>query len=639
MTHSLWNPCKLIRCGGLCILGVVLALMPSVVLAQAFLDDDPAQWAREVVVEYTVSLHRAKSQMVDISMRLPNPDGTPIELHLPTWRPGKYLILDPAGTIVSITAFDNDGQPLAIQKTGKSTWRVETYLAGDVVIAYSLYANSLGDRTRHADDTHAFLSGSSVFLYTDRLRHKPLRVVVTAPEGWQVATGLAADPGTPNAWLAPDYDVLVDSPLEIGEHELIGFAVDGVPHDIVIWGPVEPDAERLAADFAAIVRVQRDVFEGPGGALPYQRYVFLIHAQPGIGGGTEHLNSTIMHTRPATFTSDSSYAGFLGLVSHEMFHTWNVKRLRPAGLTPYDYQHENYTDLLWVAEGTTSYYDDVTLVRAGLLDPGKYLAQMARTISRERRRPGSGVQSLADSSYDAWIKFNRSTPNDINSTVSFYSKGALVSLMLDMELRTKTANRVCLDHVLRDLYRRHPLASGGFTTADMLAVLEARSGSSFEDFFEAFVSGTEPLDLELAFAAAGVELLPEEVPAGSYLGISMRDEAVRSVRTDGPGFDAGVQVNDILLTIDGETLAGSLGEFLEEVSPGTGLVLGLERRGEPREIEVVTIAQPIKGWTLERVADPSEAQRRVYESWLGQPWPDSGETEESAEKPPVPSDP
>ncbi len=623
----------------LLILGIVLALMPSVVRAQAFLDDDPAQWSREVVVEYTVSLHRAKSQMVDISMRLPNPDGTPIELHLPTWRPGKDLILDPAGTIVSMTAFDSDGQPLSVQKTSKSTWRVETYRAGDVVIEYSLYANSLGDRTRHADDTHAFLSGSSVFLYTDRLRHKPLRVVVTAPEGWQVATGLAADPDTPNAWLAPDYDVLVDSPLEVGEHELIGFAVDGVPHDIVIWGPVEPDAERLAADFAAIVRVQRDVFEGPGGTLPYQRYVFLIHAQPGIGGGTEHLNSTIMQTRPATFTSDSSYASFLGLVSHEMFHTWNVKRLRPAGLAPYDYQHENYTDLLWVAEGTTSYYDDVTLVRAELLDADKYLAQMARTISRERRRPGSGVQSLAESSYDAWIKFNRSTPNDINTTVSFYSKGALVSLMLDMELRKRTGNRASLDLVLRDLYRRHPLASGGFTTADMLAVLASRSGKSFEDFFEAFVSGTEPLDLEAAFAVAGVELLPEEVPTGSYLGISMRDEAVRSIRTDGPAFDAGVQVNDILLTIDSETLAGSLAEFLEEVKPGTRLTLELERRGEHREIKVVTIAQPITGWTLERVADPSEDQRRVYESWLGQPRPEPSVAEESAERPPVPSDP
>ncbi|VAX42670.1 Putative protease [hydrothermal vent metagenome] len=619
------------------VLGIVLALASPTVRAQAYLDDNPAQWSKEVAVEYTVSLHRAKSQMVDISMRVPNSDGVPIELHLPTWRPGKYVVLDPAGTIVSIEAFHADGQPLRIHKTAKSSWRVETFEPGDIVVEYSLYANSLNDRTRHADDTHAFLSGSSVFLYTDELRDRPLRVWVDAPERWQVATGLASDPAEEWAWLSPDYDVLVDSPLEIGEHELIGFSVEGVPHDIVIWGPVEADAERLAADFAAIVRVQRDIFEGPGGQLPYQRYVFLIHAQPGLRGGTEHLNSTIMQTGPSTFTSESSYAGFLGLVSHEMFHTWNVKRLRPAGLSPYDYQLENYTDLLWVAEGTTSYYDDVTLVRAGLLDADKYLAQIAKTIARERRRPGSAVQSLADSSYDAWIKFNRATPNDINTTVSFYSKGALVSLMLDMELRTRTDNRASLDLVLRDLYRRHPLASGGFTTADMLAALEARAGSSFEGFFAAFVSGTEPLDLERAFAVAGVELLPEEMPAGSYLGLSLRDTTVRTIRSDGPAFEAGVQVDDILETIDGETLAGSLEEFLEEIKPGTRLTLGLERRGEHREIEIVTIAPPIKRWRLERLAEPSNEQRAVYESWLGQGWPEAAGA--AAGEPVVPSDP
>ncbi|MCC7390603.1 MAG: M61 family metallopeptidase [Phycisphaerales bacterium] len=589
--------------------------------AQAYLADDPGEWAGRVAVEYTVGLHRAKSQMVDITMRVPNPAGGAVELRLPTWRPGKYLILDPAGTVVDIRAVGPDGGALPVRKTDKSTWRVQPAGPGDVVVEYSIYANSLNDRTRHADDTHAFLSGSAVFFYTDTLRDEPLRVRVDAPEGWRVATGLAQDPTQDWAWLAPGYDVLVDSPLEIGIHHLTSFTVDGTAHDIVIWGPAEPDDERLAADFSAIVRAQRDVFEGPGGALPYQRYVFLVHAQPGIGGGTEHLNSTIMCTRPESFTSESSYAGFLGLVSHEFFHTWNVKRLRPAGLTPYEYQRENYTDLLWVSEGTTSYYDDLTLVRTGLLDPDKYLAQMARTISTERRRPGYGVQSLADSSYDAWIKFNRSTPNDINATVSFYTKGALVSLMLDLELRRRTGNQVSLDEVLRGLYRDYPLEAGGFTTEQFLAKLRVLSGSPFEDFFAAFVSGTEPLDLERAFESAGVALSPGDPGEGSYLGLTERGGSVSAVRADGPAFDAGVQVDDELLTVNGEELDGSLEEYLESVEPGTTLVLGIERRGEAREVEVVTGALPIERWTLERVGEPTPEQRAVYESWLGQLWP------------------
>lgn len=616
----------------------ILAIAAATPLAnaQAYVSDDPAAWAQEVAVEYTVSLARAHSQLVDVTATLPNPEGGPLSVRMPTWRPGKYLILDPAGTIVEFKARDAAGRVLPARKTDKATWRIDPVGPGEITVTYVIYANSLNDRTRHADDTHAFLSGSSVFVYSDDSRTLPLRVRVEAPEGWEVATGLAPDPTTADAWLAPDYDVLVDSPLEIGEHQLIGFSVDDTPHDIVIWGQAEPDAEKLAADFAAIVRAHRDIFEGPGAPLPYQRYVFLVHSQPGISGGTEHLNSTIMHTRPQTFTSDSSYAGFLGLVSHEMFHTWNVKRLRPAGLTPYDYQGENYTDLLWVAEGTTKYFEHVALVRAGLLDPARYLAMMSQTISRERQRPGYAVQSLADSSYDAWIKFNRSTPNDINTTVSFYTKGALVSLMLDLEVRGRTDNRVSLDDVLRKLYLEHPLDAGGFTTDDMLAALESLTGTGFGEFFAAYVSGTQTLDLDRAFAFAGLRLVEGERPKGSYLGISMGGDSVRTVRADGPAFAAGVQVGDELETVNGEELEDGLDELLEETKPGKTLTLGLTRRGQPREIQVVTMARPVRSWTLEHVEDPTPLQRAVYESWLGQAWPTP---EVPAEDPPVPSDP
>ncbi|MFG0260415.1 MAG: M61 family metallopeptidase, partial [Phycisphaerales bacterium JB041] len=588
--------------------GLAIALGAPLVGAQAYFSDDPEAWAREVAVEYTVSLARAHSQLVDVTATLPNPDGRPLSVRMPTWRPGKYLILDHAGTIIEFAARDASGRVLPARKTDKATWRIDPVAPGPITVEYVIYANSLNDRTRHADDTHAFLSGSAVFVYAEESRDLPLRVRVDAPEGWEVATGLAPDPTTPEAWLAPDYDVLVDSPLEIGQHQLIGFSVDGTPHDIVVWGQAEPDAEKLAADFAAIVRAHRDIFEGPGAPLPYQRYVFLVHSQPGIGGGTEHLNSTIMHTRPQTFTSDSSYAGFLGLVSHEMFHTWNVKRLRPAGLTPYDYQGENYTDLLWVAEGTTSYYDDVTLVRAGLLDPERYLAQMSRTISRERLRPGYAVQSLADSSYDAWIKYNRSTPNDINTTVSFYTKGALVSLMLDLEIRGRTDNRVSLDDVLRKLYLEHPLDAGGYTTEDLIGAIESLTGSTFREFFGAYVSGTQTLDLDRAFAFAGLRLVEGERPRGSYLGLSMGGNDVRTVRADGPAFAAGVQVGDTLETVNGEELEDGLDDLLEETRPGTTLILGLTRRGEPREIRVVTMARPVGSWTLEHVEDPTPLQ-------------------------------
>lgn len=602
-------------------LAAVLVGTSAPVGAQAYLSDDPGAWAGRVALEYTVSLQRAKSQLVDVTVRVPNPNGRAIGLRLPTWRPGKYLILDMAGTVYGVTAAGPGGEALVVRKTEKSAWRVEARGPGAVTVSYTVYANSLNDRTRHADGSHAFLDGSAVFMYTDELRDRPVRVRVDAPEGWKVATGLAPDPTEDWAWVAPDYDVLVDSPLEIGEHHMLSFTVDGTPHDVVIWGPVEVDDERVAAGFAKIVRAERDVFEGPGQALPYQRYVFIVHAQPGIGGGTEHLNSTVMDTRPSSFSSEGAFDGFLGLVAHEFFHTWNVKRLRPAGITPYDYQRENYTDLLWVSEGTTTYYSGVCRVRAGLLDADAYLGQLARTISGERRRPGEGVQSLAESSFDAWIKFNRSTPNDINTTVSFYTKGSLVSLMLDMELRRRTRNGVTLDDVLRAMYHDYPLDRGGFTTEQLLAKLRVLSGSGFEGFFGAYVSGVEPLDLEGALETAGILLSPEEAGPGSYLGISERGGSVRTVRSDGPAFGAGVEVDDEIVTVDGEELGGSLDKYLESVEPGTTLVLGLERRGQGCEVEVVTAPMPVERWTLDRLLEPSEEQRAVYESWLGQGWP------------------
>ncbi len=591
--------------------------------SQASANDRPAQWAEHVSTLYEVSLQRAQSQLIDITMTLDALSQDSIDLHLPVWRPGRYEILDMAGTIITLHAHDGNLNPVAFEKTDKSTWHFDTSGVRTLTVVYTIYANSLNTRTRHADDTHAFLDGSAVFLYANERRHVPCRIIVDAPDGWHTATGLAPDPEIPNAWLAPDYDVLVDSPLEIGKHQIIGFAVDGTPHEIVIWGPVEPDADRLAHDFAAVVRTERDIFDGPGNPLPYGRFVYLIHAQPAIGGGTEHLNSTIMQTRPSSFENESAYNGFLGLLAHEMFHTWNVKRLRPAGIVPYDYQHEDYTDLLWEAEGTTSYYTGIVLVRAGLKTADSYLASLASQISRERRRPGYAVQSLAESSFDAWIKFNHPTPNDINTTVSFYSKGALVSLMLDMELRARTNNAICLDDVLGDLYHAHPLSKGGFTTSDMLASLNHLSGSSFDDFFDRYVFGTERLDLENALAVAGLELSPEPIEPGAYLGISLAGNKVRAVRTDGPAFDAGIEVDDVLLAVNDTPLEQiDYATSLKGIAPGSQITLTLTRRGFPRTITMTSITKPVSRWTIRRVADPSPMQQAVYESWLGASWPE-----------------
>jgi predicted metalloprotease with PDZ domain len=594
----------------------------AALLAVVMLASNPSARAQanNFAVEYTIGLYEPQTQYVEMTATFADLDGVALDVHLPTWRPGKYLILDMVGTLTGVHAFAPDRSPRTIAKTSKSTWRIDLAGSDHVTIAYRVYANSLGDRTRHVDDTHAFLDGSAVFLYSDESRNKPSRVTVHAPDGWRTATGLRAQNGSNNVFLAPNYDVLADSPFEIGLHSLIEFDVDGVPHEVVIWGDDDFDPVFFKQDFAAIVAAQRDVF----GEMPYDRYVFLIHAVPGAGGGTEHYNSTIMQTSPGRFATKSSFRGFLGLVSHEMFHTWNVKRLRPAGLSPYDYLHENYTKLLWVSEGSTSYYGALTLVRAGITKPDSYLSSLARSIGFMDRNIGATVQSLEESSFDAWTKFNRSTPDSPNTTVSFYGKGALVSLLLDMELRGRTDNAVSFDTVMRDLYENFPLEGTGFTPTDLQNTVERLSGSSFDPFFKQYVRGTAPLPMADALSAAGLELKKGEGEDKPYAGFSVSgsNNSVRRVNADGPAYRAGLNVGDEIIALNGQRMTGDLDKLLKDTNPGDPITLLFFRRDDLRELTFTLDGRNDGRLTLKRVNEPTESQKRVYESWLGQAWPD-----------------
>lgn len=617
-------------------------------------------------LEYTIRLHEPQTQMIEIRIAAPDlpPGAEHVDFVLPAWRPGKYAILDAAGTVRDVAATSAAAEPLPVRKLDKQTWRVATQGQRSVALEYRVFANSLADRTRHADDTHAFISPSSVLMYVPERRALPVRVRIEAPEEWAVATGLEPEGGDPRVRVAPDYDVLVDSPIEIGRQYIQTFTVDGVPHEIVVWSPTtdpaaarpapkrgeKPTWDRMPEDFAKIVETQREIF----GGLPYARYVYLIHAYPGGGGGTEHLNSTVMGANPRIFEDENAYKRFLGLVSHEMFHTWNVKQFRPAGLKPYDYTRENYTELLWVAEGTTSYYDDLTLARAGLMETRDYLKRLGDSIDTLRKRPGAAVQSLEESSFDAWIKFNRPHADSINSTVSFYDKGALVSLLLDLELRRRTGNRVSLDDAMRTLCERFPLDGPGYTTEDLLATLGELDGSGFDDFFGKYVRGVEPLDFETALPVLGLELVRDgkknndgedaqgagdapEQQASIGLTLENRDglAAVTAVLADGPARAAGINAGDLVVALNGRRLrAGDLNGALERLAPGDTVTLTYLRYDELRTARFPAGASPRGKWTIRRIEDPTPEQKAAFESWIGHTWDGKKPTPED-ETPPA----
>lgn len=603
-------------------------------------------------VHYEILLDRPQTQTVTLRVRLDEVDGPAVELKLPTWRPGRYAVLDPAGDIRWYRAEDGAGRELAVEKTDKTTWRIDTGGVRTVVMEYEIYANDLGDRTKHVDDTHAFLDAAATMMYSPERRDEPASVRVRAPEGWDIATGLEPEPGDPTLFVAADYDVLVDSPLEIGEHDRLTFEAAGVPHEIVIWGSEDYDAEALTEDFASIVEAQAEMF----GGLPYERYVFMVHATDEAGGATEHLNSTILQTSPRSLTDDERYERWLGTVSHELFHAWNVKRMRPAGLSPYDYTSENYSRLLWVAEGTTSYYDGLMLVRAGLREPDDYLDDLADAVEDQSHRPGRHVQSLEQSSFDAWIKFNVPSPDRVNTTVSFYAKGALVSLLLDMAIREASgtgSNRegASLDHVMGDLFAATGWGSRGYTPERFQAAAERRAGRDLDAFFERYVRGTAELDVESALGVVGLELRQddeedpeaeegdgedddgeeddgdEEDEPDTYLGLDLDPEGtIAAVREDGPSFEAGIQVGDRLLALDGKESTGSeLDDLLADVAPGERIELAVMRRGRLHTLAFDAARRDAAEWTIRRVEAPTDAQRTAYEQWLGQPWPEDAE--------------
>jgi len=574
------------------------------------------------MITYTISMPAPHTHLFHVTVEVDRLDGASVDLVLPSWTPGSYMIREYARHVQGFGArAAATDAPLPWRKVAKDAWRVETGGAERIRASYQVYANDLTVRTSHLDGAHAYFNGASVFMFVPGREAEPLRLRVEAPPDWQVTTGL--DPADrPNEFLAADYDELVDCPVECGTHRLLAFEVDGIPHRMAIWGRGNEDEARLIADTRRIVEAQRDFF----GGLPYRHYTFILHLLDGRGGGLEHRNSVTNQVDRWTFRPERNYERYLSLTSHELFHVWNAKRLRPAPLGPFDYRRENYTRLLWLVEGATSYYDNLLLTRAGLMAPERFLERLGEAIAQLQNQPGRLVQSLEQSSFDAWIKFYRPDENSANSGVSYYLKGGLVCFLLDMEIRARTGGRRSLDDLMRRLYVAYPISGPGIPEEGaLLAAVEELTGDRqglFRDFFARYVSGVVELDYGRALAMVGLELRWERKGPRAWLGCGLKRQGERtiieSVRSDGPACEAGVYAGDELLALDGWRVNDEqLTERLEERRPGDTVRLTLFRGDALIEARVTLAEAPPDRAVIAPVAAPSDSQRRTYRSWLG----------------------
>ncbi len=555
---------------------------------------------------------------------------------MPVWTPGSYLVREFARHVQDFTATTATGQPLKWEKINKNTWRITTNGARDWQASYRVYANELSVRTSELNSSHAFWNNSNILMYLDGFLKSPSTVRVVAPDVWKVATGLPAVLGQKNMFRAEDFDVLYDSPFEVSNFKTLVFNVKGIPHRIVIDGEGNYDPERMRRDVQKIVETQVEMM---GGEIPYRDYTFILHLRADAGGGLEHANSTALGyprfgfriqsgdratsaSPTASGAPERDYRGFLSLVSHEFFHLWNVKRIRPDVLGPFDYTQENYTKLLWVAEGVTDYYADLHLRRAGLITEGEFLGATARSIQTLQNTPGRMEQSLEDSSFDTWIKFYRPDENTINSQVSYYDKGAIVSLLLDLEIRKRSNNAKSLDDVLRYLYTEFFKKNRNYGPADFQKASELMAGSSLEDFFGKYVRGTEELDYNAALEAAGLRLDTGVGPVERvYFGADLVQEqdrlVVRRVYAGSPAYEQGLNAGDQIVALDNARMTrDSFNARIADKKPGDLINLTIFRFDELSTLLIKLGGRREGTFRVVPLPNQTEAQKRVYRSWL-----------------------
>ena len=579
---------------------------------------------------------------VRCTVEAPAPSGQ--RFRLPTWTPGSYLIREFARQLVDVRA-EAAGRPIAIVKEAKDVWRTAAVDAPVTVVA-RVYAFDVSVRTAYLDATRGYFNGACVFLCPEDREGAPCTIDIDPPEGpefahWRVATTLTPDGAPPlgfGRYRAADYDDLIDHPVELGEFALATFAAGGVSHQLALTGRQDADLGRMTRDLGRVCQWQIDLFGGgPGSRAPFDRYLFLVTVLGSGYGGLEHRSSTSLlcsrNELPRRGRSDvgDDYLTFLGLASHEYFHAWNVKRIKPAAFTPYDLARENYTRQLWAFEGITSYYDDLALLRSGVIDAQRYLELVARTITNVLRTPGRHVQSAGDSSYDAWIKFYRQDDNSPNAVVSYYAKGALIALALDLTLRA--GGHSSLDEVMRALWERHGRTGVGVPEGGIQALAEELAGASLREFFDRYVDGTEdpPLAALLDPFGVDVHLRPSagakdrggKPVAGTlpacWLGAKVDpDMKLRHVFSGGPAERAGLAPQDTLVALDGlKASHDSLDALFASRAPGERVRVHAFRRDELIDVEVELDAAPADTCHLTLRAEASAGALALRAAWLG----------------------
>jgi len=603
-------------------------------------------------IQYSVAMPNPESHLFEVTLRVQGWSQPVLDLKMPVWTPGSYLVREYARHLQDFRPLGGE-RALPWRKISKNHWQIETDSVSDITVFYRIFANELTVRTNHLDSTHGYFNPAALCFFLPGFERNCYTVTVVPPEPqWRTVTTLPPVSGQNLTFAAADFDTLVDSPFEIGCHEVYDFEVMGKPHQLVVWGKGNLEPDRVIRDIQKIIEVEAKMF----GGLPYERYVFFLHLSGSGFGGLEHKESCTLNYPRFSFRAKDKYERFLQLVAHEFFHLWNVKRIRPKALEVFDYEKENYTPSLWFSEGTTSYYDLVIPFRAGIYNVKGFFQNISKQITRLQTIPGRSVQPVSESSWDAWIKLYRRDANSDNSQISYYLKGEVVSFLLDLLIRAKHGNDRSLDDVMRLMWQQFGnghsaenddfdlnseteakpanLTSNGelnshsrsteigFTPEELQSAIESVAGIDLSDFFARYVDGTEELPYNQYLEPFGLQISvgeTSETPRiGWTLGTENGREMVKFVEAGSPAQLAGIDAGDELLAIAGFRVnAEQAAERLKDYQPGDTIEVTVFHQDELRTCRVTLATSRPTRYSIVPVEKPTAIQKQNFTGWLG----------------------
>jgi predicted metalloprotease with PDZ domain len=572
-------------------------------------------------IRYTLRFPAPHTHYVEVEAVYPGGGRPQVELFMAVWTPGSYLVREYQRHVENVSAAAADGRALRVEKSEKNRWRVETGGAGAVTVRYRVYGREMTVRNNWIESAFAMINGAPTFLSlveSGRVA-RPHEVRIELAPGWKsVATALTPLAGEATAFRAEDFDTLVDSPMLIGNPVTREFQVGGKRHVLALEGETQFfDIDRAAKDVQKLVEISGRIM---GNRFDYPHYYFL-NVLTEAGGGLEHKNSFLVMTGRYTTRTHRAYLDWLGLVAHEYFHAWNVKRLRPVELGPFDYENEVHSKALWVAEGFTDYYAGLIVKRAGLSTREEYYEELSGQIEAVQNTPGRLVTAVDMASYDTWIKQYRPDENTANTTINYYPKGAVIAFLLDARIRRATNGARSLDDAMRLAYQRYS-GEKGYTLEQFYSTMSEAAGTDLRPWFTQAVETTSELDYKDALEWFGLRFRPSPPTGRAWTGALTRNDAgrlvVTGVRRGTPAYDAGLNVDDEILAIDDVRVRGdALASRLEQYRPGDKVALLVARRDRLVRLELALGNEPGRVWRIEPAPAATDAQRQRLATWLG----------------------